>query len=350
MKRYESLDWLRGLMALSIMLYHLVYWEIAPIESGVLLGNLGVYGVSIFFVLSGLSMGIAYNGYIKDINTLFNFFFRRLFRLLPLLWVCIFIITVLDFNNPIDWYTIFLNITLLFSFLEPGGYINTGAWSIGNECVYYAFTPFLIVLYAKSTRLANYSVLIAIFIGLYFAFYKLDQSQDLSAQWSIYINPFNNLFFYVCGVMLYFNFHQTNITIYAPWLILLSVFVFIFFPVSGNQIQIVAGINRIVFSIASIILVFGVYKLEVNSVNWLAKTLGIFGRLTYGIYLLHPIAYMSIKIFWGISGFNCMILSVLITILMASASYKYYEIPFIKLGKKLTLSNRNDKKYMEVNR
>ncbi|MFH4113324.1 acyltransferase family protein, partial [Acinetobacter baumannii] len=75
MKRYESLDWLRGLMAFAIMIYHLVSWQLFHPEAGSLLGNFGIYGVSIFFVLSGLSMAIVYSNFIKDFHTSFIFLY-----------------------------------------------------------------------------------------------------------------------------------------------------------------------------------------------------------------------------------------------------------------------------------
>jgi len=89
MKRYETLDWLRGLMALSIMIYHLVAWKITGSDASSILGIFGIYGVSIFFVLSGLSMAIVYHNYIKDPTTSLTFFLRRIFRIWPLLWVCV---------------------------------------------------------------------------------------------------------------------------------------------------------------------------------------------------------------------------------------------------------------------
>ena len=51
--RIEALDWLRGLMALSIMIYHLTYWHIHEIQSENVLGKLGIYGVSIFLYFLG---------------------------------------------------------------------------------------------------------------------------------------------------------------------------------------------------------------------------------------------------------------------------------------------------------
>nr|WP_252509190.1 acyltransferase family protein [Acinetobacter baumannii] len=199
MKRYESLDWLRGLMAFAIMIYHLVSWQLFHPEAGSLLGNFGIYGVSIFFVLSGLSMAIVYSNFIKDFHTSFIFFIRRLFRLLPLLWVAVFIVSSIKFllHKEIDIYNIFINITLLFGFISPSSYINIGAWSIGNEVFYYAFTPILIIIYLKNKLLGNIIVIILTLVSFYFSFFLLDPTYKLSQQWSIYIHPLNNFFYIV---------------------------------------------------------------------------------------------------------------------------------------------------------
>jgi exopolysaccharide production protein ExoZ len=67
--RIKGLDWLRGLMAFSIMLYHYSSLSFVEQDAGTLLGRLSVYAVSIFFILSGLSIAVAYNKYIKNART-----------------------------------------------------------------------------------------------------------------------------------------------------------------------------------------------------------------------------------------------------------------------------------------
>lgn len=337
MKRFESLDWLRGLMAFAIMIYHLTGWTLFHPESGSVLGNFGIYGVSIFFVLSGLSMGIVYNNYIKDIYTSFVFFVRRLFRLLPLLWIAIAVVSSMGFilNGQFDLYKIFLNVTLLFGFIAPSEYINIGAWSIGNEVFYYAFTPLLVLLYAKNKQLGNIAVLLLIIIGMYFAFYELDSSKSLSEQWQTYINPFNNFFLYACGLALYYNFHEISMKNIANILIALSVIIFCFYPVSGDQINITTGFNRIIFAIASIALVLGFYKLEIDLPNWFSKPFANLGEATYGVYLLHPIVYLFVNKIINEPIF-CILATSIVTIIIANISYQFYEKPFIKIGKKAT--------------
>ncbi len=337
MKRYESLDWLRGLMAFAIMIYHLISWQVFHLESGSVLGNFGIYGVSIFFVLSGLSMGIVYNNYIKDLHTSFVFFVRRLFRLLPLLWIAIFIVSGISFilHGQIDLYKIFLNATLLFGFVAPAEYINIGAWSIGNETFYYAFTPLLIILYAKHKQIGNLAVLGLVAVGIYFAFYALDSSKSLSDQWQTYINPFNNFFLYACGLALYYNFHEVSMKNMANVLVVISLAILCFYPVSGDQINITTGVNRVVFALASIALTLGFYKLEIDLPDWFAKPLANLGEATYGVYLLHPVIYaFANKLIHN--PVICVITTSVVTIIAANISYHIYEKKFIKLGKKVT--------------
>lgn len=337
MKRYESLDWLRGLMAFAIMIYHLTGWTLFHPESGSVLGNFGIYGVSIFFVLSGLSMAVVYNNYIKDFQTSIVFFIRRIFRLLPLLWIAIIIVSAIGYilRSELDLYKILLNITLLFGFVAPGEYINTGAWSIGNEVFYYAFTPFLIAIYAKNKRLGNLAVLSTILIGLYFAFGVFDKNQSLSLQWQNYINPFNNFFLYTCGLALYYNFHEINLKKIAPFLIAASLAILVFYPVSGDQINIISGFNRIVFALASIVLTLGFYKLEADFPGWFSKPFANLGEATYGVYLLHPVVFIfTNKLITN--PVVCILITSILTIIVANISYRFYEKPFIKIGKKVT--------------
>lgn len=121
-KRVNSFDWLRGLMALSIMLYHLGGRN----DAASLLGKLGIYGVSIFFILSGLSMAIAYDRHISDLRSAAVFFVRRLFRIWPPLWLAVVLVTVPAYisGQSYDLITIALNLSTTFGFVAPTQYIN----------------------------------------------------------------------------------------------------------------------------------------------------------------------------------------------------------------------------------
>lgn len=337
MKRYESLDWLRGLMAFAIMIYHLVSWQLLHPESGTLLGNFGIYGVSIFFVLSGLSMAIVYHSFIKDFSSSGVFFIRRIFRLWPLLWVCIFAVSAINFisSGQIDLLKILLNLTTLFGFVAPDQYINVGAWSIGNEVVYYALTPFLIALYNYNRLLGNLAVLATVAVGFYFGFVVLQPTTLLATQWSTYINPFNNLFLYTCGIALYYNFHEIDFKKLSWVLVIIPLLVFGFYPVSGDQINIVTGVNRVVFAGSAIALTLGFYKLILDMPAIITGSLANLGEATYGVYLLHPIVYLVISKVVAVP-IIVILASAILTIIAANISYRYFEKPWIRMGKKVS--------------
>ncbi|RUT69674.1 acyltransferase [Flavobacterium cupreum] len=343
--RVETLDWLRGLMALSIMFYHLIYWIFNPLDASNPLGRLGIYGVSIFFILSGLSMAIVYNTYIDSILKSIIFYIRRIFRIWPLLWVICFVlvIPILLKTGTFDWKLLFLNLTTLFGFLKPTAYIPTGAWSIGNEMVYYALTPLILFLYNTKKWFGNVFFVFTLIIGLFFSFYLLKSNLDLPAQWPTYVNPFNNLFLYVMGIALFYNFKETNISTKLNLsLLIIAVILFCILPFSGNQISIVTGIGRIVFSILSFIIVFCFYKLNINVPKTFGNILETFGIATYGIYLIHPVVYLYTgSLLEKINSKNNFLLlgtTVVLTILISIFSYNFFELPMIKIGKKFTNS------------
>ena len=87
-----------------------------------------------------------------------------------------------------------MNFTTLFGFIAPNMYVMVGGWSIGNEMVYYFFTPFILYTYNKNLVYGNILFLISFIIGLFYSFFLLNNYQSIADGWNIYINPFSNLF------------------------------------------------------------------------------------------------------------------------------------------------------------
>ncbi|MDW8849268.1 acyltransferase [Flavobacterium sp. MMLR14_040] len=336
--RIDTLDWLRGVMALSIMFYHLKGWEGVHLNSHNFLGRLGVYGVSIFFILSGLSMAIVYNSYIKNIRTALNFIVRRIFRIWPMLWLVSFYLFFQQIfsGNAYSYKMLIINLTTVFGFIRPSAYMATGAWSIGNEMVYYVLTPLILFFYNYKKVAGNLFFLFCLLIGFVFAFYILKPVHSLSNQWNMYINPFNNLFLYVSGIAIYYNFEKID---FNPKIInsilLLSLLLFCFLPFTGDQIVIVTGIGRIIFVLFSILIVFCFYKLKINLPFFLSKPLELLGVSTYGVYIIHPLVYFFLKDQLNIK-LGLLVLVPLVTILFSILLYNFFELKFINMGKKLT--------------
>ncbi|MCF0244232.1 MAG: acyltransferase [Bacteroidaceae bacterium] len=85
--RYEILDGLRGVAALTVIVFHLVetYFWGDPVHQHI---NHGYLAVDFFFVLSGFVVGYAYDDRWGKMNT-WDFFKRRLVRLHPMITISI---------------------------------------------------------------------------------------------------------------------------------------------------------------------------------------------------------------------------------------------------------------------
>ncbi len=343
--RHEPLDWLRGLLALSIMVYHLTFWQIGDTQADSLLGVMSIYGVAMFFVLSGLSMAIAYDGRLDQGSRWVRFFIARAFRILPLLWLAITTVTLVSIfvrHEPISAYTIVLNATGLFGFVDPAAYINTGAWSIGNEIVYYSLTPLLIALYQRNLTAGNVVLLASCIISIWFAFVALDNEKTLAEQWSLYINPFNNLALYLAGLALYYNTRAiNNDSAVALACLCTGIGLFVLYPAAGDVVNIVTGSNRVVFCVASLLTVYGFYRCAIKLPVVIARLLTNLGLATYGIYLLHPIINSAATLALRKTGVELDPVIIIVTVSLASfatalLTYQLMELPMIRLGKKVS--------------
>ncbi|MDR2186509.1 MAG: acyltransferase family protein, partial [Azonexus sp.] len=142
--RIYGFDILRGLCAIGVACNHILGWlgEAYPY-------NLSLYGVYIFFVLSGASLYIAYAEKLARGYPLAGFFTARFFRLAPLLWIVVIVTPLIDdrgWNLPF----IFLNLSFLFGLANPGQTsVITGGWSLGIEFVLYLMFPALLISMSK---------------------------------------------------------------------------------------------------------------------------------------------------------------------------------------------------------
>jgi peptidoglycan/LPS O-acetylase OafA/YrhL len=345
MRRIDQLDWLRGLMALSILFYHSasfanLSWNV---DSSTILGKLGIYGVSIFFVLSGLSLAHVYHARLGNVAGVASFLVRRAFRIWPLLSFAVMLVAIPAWmkGHPFNLDLIVANMTGLFGFIRPAAYINAGAWSIGNEMVFYALTPALLFAYSRSKTLGNGLVAATMVVGVIFAFRLLSPIDTLPEQWAVYINPFNNLFLFAVGVAIFYNLSEREIPSSWKWPVFLSPLVlFVALPANGDQIHIVTGPNRIAMSLISIAVVIGFYKAAPQLPSLTAKGLEGLGLISYGVYLLHPFAVAAMMKLFGDRPQIWPIVFVIgvcaLTIPLASVVYLALERPFIRLGKVVT--------------
>lgn len=343
MERLYRLDYLRGLTAFGIMYYHYTLWTVDQITLDGFLGRFGVYGVSIFYILSGLTLFHVYcDDFVPFRSKLMNYLKRRALRIYPLFWVATILSIAITKQFP-DIIDFFLNITGLFGFVRWDKYFSIVAWSIGNELVFYLFFP-VFVLVSKYSKFLFFMLGLFLFlIFIYFAFFKLNPGLSLYKQWKNYINPLNQVFLFYCGYLTGLIFKKT--TIDNKLLVTVGIFsllFFNFFPSSGNAINIVTGYSRILFTGASVLICLVFYKLTFKVPELINKPLKLMGEASYSIYLLHPIIWILIGVAWKYlklntldpTGYFRLLISIGATLIFSYFVYFNFERYFITLGRR----------------
>ena len=338
--RIYSLDYLRGLAAVGIMVYHYLSWTLGKYQADTIMGRIGIYGVSIFYVLSGLTLFHVYHNKMSPTKIdVLSFFKKRIFRIYPLLWLVTIVSILLSAKTP-DFRDLFLNLTGLFGFIKWDTYFAGGVWSIGNELVFYVLFPFFI-LFSKSYKFLMILLsLLLLSSFLYFAFIKLDPKNTLDFQKRDYQNPLNQAFLFLGGYLIGIFTHKTKIGNVICLLILFFSFIlFVFYPASGNTIILVTGTNRLVFTLFSFLICFGFYKLSIKPSGIIHKLLKFLGEISYSIYLLHFILYKISGMFLKTLNFEYglyytetirLIVSFILTLIASYFVYEYYEKYFIQ--------------------
>lgn len=342
--RLHNLDYLRGLAAFGIMVYHYTSWTFGHFSSETFLGRVGIYGVSVFYVLSGLTLYYVYHHkMLPSTADLKGFAKKRFFRIFPLLWLATLAAVVLSRKYP-GTEKLFLNLSGLFGFFGWDAYITTGAWSIGNELVFYFFFPVFILLSRKSKAGLTVLSLIILAIYVYFAFFRLDPARSLgdADQWRNYVNPLNQVFLFLGGFLIGLTLRNTTVPVFWTLIILLAgLALFIFYPAQGDTIQLVTGTNRLVFTACCFMVCISFYKLRVDLPEVINKPLRLLGEASYSVYLLHPLVYSVVGkavVFAGrhslpIADSVKIALSIILTLITGYFVYERFEKYFMRMGK-----------------
>lgn len=365
LKYLEGLDTLRFFLALIVLIGHCrlnliqedIYWlNDQPIFKK------GFISVEYFFILSGFILTYISYYEIRNNGTLNikKFFIRRALRILPLYYLCVFLgYFILDFLYPLftnkNYLAFTLNETILYYiFLIPNYVIavyreGTGSlfslWSIGVEEQFYLFFPFLIPFIFKRKKPGIY---LGILFLILFSIYYLTHTRTLIHTSTItrrFLLTFK-FHFMILGALLAYAFIKIkkNTTTFnlitnkylqiVLWVILIITF---FIPeIKFDKFHILQGI-------LFCYIIFIVSNPEKRIINIDIYPFNKLGRLSYGIYLFHPIVSypvrftMSKNIHFSNLINNLPILYHLIiiglTIIIAHFSFQYFEGYFLKKKK-----------------
>jgi len=325
--RVVGMDFLRGMCAVGVAVYHMTDWGGGPHFHTV-----GLYGVYVFFVLSGASLFVAYKALASQ-EAITDFLLARLLRIVPLI-AAVAVFVAWRTSQPIE--LIFLDATLLFGLGAPGATsIVAGGWSLGIEFVFYLAFP--VALAIANTR-SWWLVAVLLFIGQRVYIDHVLAGTTLTQAWRLYTLPLSFVFYFFAGCCL-------GRALTKEWLALPRLF-WILFGVSLVVLMLalpikvaedaLTGSLGMALTIAATLLT--ITFAHISGGKWFTPISGFLGDVSYGVYLIHPCVWGFEIGAWARATFHelwaqvatCLVISVLI----AWASNRWFEMPIRQLRRR----------------
>lgn len=316
-KRIGELDALRGLAALSVILFHYTtkYSQIFNSEFTISEFNFkyGHYGVQLFFMISGFVIFMT----LDKIKNGKDFIFKRFIRLYPIYWICMIFTFIVTYVFQPGFGRTFRD--FIFSFTMIPGLLGAKAvdgayWSLVPELFFY-----LLMFLALITGLKNK----IIYIGfIWMTLILVNLLIDLPMQLQVILNLKWGILFLMGINYNYIYFYKSS------WI---------------NHFQILCCVllsllmEDALFPYFLILFAIVFYILAFKGLSFIAvKPLIVFGEISYALYLIHQFFGYTIQynlIQSGVTSFWILILFPLVISVLVSYVFTYYlERPIINKG------------------
>ncbi|MBK6446550.1 MAG: acyltransferase [Bacteroidetes bacterium] len=365
---FENLDGLRFLCFLSVFFFHSFYTDSSELKTSSvyhfvkvgIFGN-GNIGVNFFFVLSGflITFLLLEEKKLRGQIKLKNFWLRRILRIWPLFYSCVFFgfvifpkLKLLLGQIPNETATPFFYLTFLnnFDFLIkgiPDSSILGVLWSVAIEEQFYLVWPIIIFIFPIHKLWIPFSiiVLVNLIFRAYYDTFLIHEHHTISCIGDMTIGAIGAWLINISE-----NFKKQIETlskskIAAIYFIFITLFFFrqeLLFSHYGIRI-----FERMIFAFI-ILLIILEQTFSHNSFFKMSnfKTISKLGGITYGLYCLHFVGILiTISItkklalnthLWQVFLLDTSI-ALLLTIIISKISYTYFESPFLKLKDKYSI-------------
>lgn len=370
---FENLDGLRFFCFLSVFLYHSFYTEFVHIKTddtyqfitNFLFAN-GNLGVNFFFVISGFLITFLLikekeqNGKIN----IKNFWLRRILRIWPLFYLCVFIGFVIfpfvksiigqDTSEIANWIY-YVTFTNNFDFINnglPDASILGVLWSVAIEEQFYLVWPIILYILPKKKYWIAFATVIVgslIFRGIYINDPAMLENHTLSCMGDLAIGAMGAWLINEKKGFLNFVENLKKYQIIIPYILLIIIFFF-----RKELLMSITEIRIFERAFIAIIILFIILE-QCYAKNSLfkiknLKTISKLGTISYGLYCLQFIGILITIYLTKLLGINTQLwqiicielpLSLILTILIAKLSYRTYEKPFLKLKDRFAYFTKN---------
>lgn len=360
---FPNLNGVRFVAAMMVVLHHVEQLKTycghpSVFYSNTFIQNIGGLGVTLFFVLSGFLITYLLLEEKREFETinLKEFYIRRVLRIWPLYYLIILLafyiiptffssIIVSDFGRilQVDYY----KKLAMYVFFVPNIALITvypvlfasQAWSIGVEEQFYAIWPLLVKHFSRPLYVMIFIVTLYMCINISLA----SLVQKTGGRWSQFV-VFKDFFLAtridcmaVGGMFAYLALHKNRFVALIQNKFV-QFFVYAITIILMNTKLIPDGLGHLPYAILFGIIIF---NLALNKDTILRLTHSFFeygGKISYGIYMFHPLgilltfyAYQRLNVHLNIVGSNVVFYcaSVVLTLLLSSLSYQFYEKYFL---------------------
>jgi peptidoglycan/LPS O-acetylase OafA/YrhL len=332
-----------------------------------MIANAGPLGVVFFFVLSGflITYLLLREKEAAGFISIRKFYLRRIYRIWPLY----FLVTLLGFLvlphiawfdvpvqerllKPVFWESFILCIIMLpnLAFAMFNAPPNIGqTWSIGVEEQFYVIWPWLV---RKSGNLFRTIVIfVSVFMAIKLCALVLDHYTDLRVftvlRKFFAMSRLESMAVGALGALYLFEQREKMLrVIYAPVTQIVSYLaipVLVFFtPV------ILLNVIHLVYSVVFLVIILNISTNPRSIVRLNSPVFDYLGRISYGIYMYHiMVIVFVIHMYQDTIGLNADLTarenllvygtSVLLTIILSSLSYHFFEEKFIRRKRRLSV-------------
>ena len=340
-----ELDGLRFFAFLLVFIHHSTYMSFSKYFS--FLYQVGWIGVDLFFVLSAYLFTKLLQLEIENYKKIdiFKFYLRRIFRIWPTYFIlvlfCYFFLSK-ELSNSFDLFGLITFSDNFFSIYRnqynsiPG---TPHLWTISYEEQFYIIVPFLIGFLCKNANKLKYLLLIYLLL-CFIKFVTVFNGINFLSRWTLVFTHFESILFGVFFAVA--NINTNKFSKYGKLFLILGLALFI--PISKlfNNPEMSYWIFAKDFLIGlSTLLIF--ISVIYDSFLKMVFSFPVFvylGKRSYGLYLYHMIGNIFGK--YVIVAFKIvdngiliqMIISFFSTIFISIISYKFIEIPFLKIKKR----------------
>ena len=347
MKKLQNIQALRGVAVLAVVLFHLLTVEEKYGGSKTILSSLfqfGMFGVDLFFVISGFVMISVTRGKFQCHKEALKFIYHRVVRIYPTYWVYSFLVLGVFLIKP-SWVNSSQGnqVDILASFLlfpsQTLPLVMVG-WTLIHEMYFYLVFSLVLMLVPERKILPTILLwgIVVVFLNLFLI--------SNNPVMKIITHPLTLEF--IGGCYLAIIYYEKNINIKTQTLLVSAFFVFLvslcvfqYYQNVTGEIEPQGWWRALIFGIPAMILVYCFTNAE-RSGYTIHSSLVRVGDASYSIYLSHILTLNVVGRVWSIFStdevYDNIIMIPVIFILTVTAgfiSYIIVEKPLLNISRRV---------------